>query len=291
MTYIVKISVRTLVEYVFRSGNIESGFRTSSTLTEGTKAHKKIQNTYNEKDQKEVFLKTETNYENLQFHVEGRCDGLLINEDGSVTIDEIKSTSQPLEQITEETYPVHWAQAIFYAYMYARDQGLSEMNIQLTYVQVNTEEQNKFLRRMTYQELESFILHVVEQYAPYATIRLEHEEEFVKSANKLLFPFENYRTGQRKLAGAVYKTILDKKDLFSKAPTGIGKTISTIFPSIKAIGKGHLKRVFYLTAKTITRTMAEEAFALLNAQGLAINVVTITAKDKICSNEDRKSVV
>lgn len=229
MTYIVKISVRTLVEYVFRSGNVESGFRTSSTLTEGTKAHKKIQSTYNEEDQKEVFLKTELDFENLQFHVEGRCDGLLINEDGTMAIDEIKSTSQPLEQITKETYPVHWAQATFYAYMYARDHGLSEMNIQLTYVQVHTEEQKKFHRSMTYQALEAFVQHVVEQYAPYAMINLEHEEDFIRSANALLFHLKIIEQGSANLLVVLIKQYWMGRIYLQRHLPGLGKQFLPFF--------------------------------------------------------------
>lgn len=285
MIDIVKISVRTLVEYVFRSGSIESGFRTATSLTKGTKIHKKIQNTYKEADQKEVFLKAEIPYKNFMFQVEGRCDGLLSDEDGSLTIDEIKSTSQPLERISEETYPVHWAQAIFYAYLYAKDHEQAEMNIQLTYVQVNTEEQKKFQRKMTYKALESFVNHTFEQYVPYANMRLGHGKVRDKTSKALTFPFDHYRDGQRKLAGTVYKTIVDKKSLYAKASTGIGKTISTLFPAVKAIGEGHLKRIFYLTAKTITRTMAEETMSILSEQGLTVKVVTITAKEKICTND------
>lgn len=285
MNNMIKISVRTLVEYVFRRGSIESGFRTSTSLTQGTKIHQKIQETYQVADQKEVFLKTDISYENLTFEVEGRCDGLLTSEDGSLTIDEIKSTSQPLGNISKETYPVHWAQAFFYAYIYAKDNERSEMNIQLTYVQVETEEQQKFQRKMTYEELESFVNHMIEQYAPYAKMRLEHAEIRDKTSKALTFPFDQYRDGQRKLAGTVYKTIVDQKNLFANASTGIGKTISTIFPAIKAIGEGHSKRIFYLTAKTITRTMAEETMSILSKQGLTVKVVTITAKDKICVND------
>lgn len=280
MEHVIKISVRALVEYVFRSGSIETGFRTSTALTEGTKAHQKIQKTYKESDQKEVYLQAEISHQNLTFLIDGRCDGLLFNEDGSITIDEIKSSAH---ELTDEAQQVHWAQAIFYAYMYAREHELAQMNIQLTYVQIKTDEQRKFNRQMTYLELEAFINDVIKQYVPYAQARANHIQERDQAIKELQFPFETYRNGQRKLAGAVYKTILDQKNLFAKASTGIGKTISTIFPAVKAIGEGHLQKVFYLTAKTITRTEAEKAFVQLNTK---LKVVTITAKDKVCFQEE-----
>ncbi|MFD2043601.1 ATP-dependent DNA helicase [Ornithinibacillus salinisoli] len=286
MTNVVKISVRNLVEYVFRSGSIESGFRTATSMTEGTKAHQKIQKTYNEDDQKEVYVQAEIPFEHIVIHVDGRCDGVLIQQDGAVIIDEIKSTSHSLEEITADTHPVHWAQAIFYGYIYAGDHNLDEVTIQLTYVQVKTEEQEQFQQKMTYTELEAYVQDVIKQYAPYAITRLQHKTQRDKSSHALEFPFANYRNGQRKLAGAVYKTIVEKKDIFAKASTGIGKTISTIFPAVKAIGEGHLDRIFYLTAKTITRTTAEEAFRLLIESGLDIKVVTITAKEKVCFQEE-----
>ncbi|WP_430790492.1 ATP-dependent DNA helicase [Virgibacillus flavescens] len=287
MTNVVKISVRHLVEYVFRSGSIESGgFRSSTPLTDGTKAHQKIQKTYSSNDQKEVYLKTEIPHEDIIMQVDGRADGLLLQEDDSVIVDEIKSTSRALAAITEDSYPVHWAQAIFYAYIYAKDQEREQMTIQLTYVQIRTEEQKQFRRTMTLTELENFIMDVVSQYASYAKAKTQHIVDRNLSSKELAFPFGEYREGQHKLAGSVYKTILEKKVLFAKAATGIGKTISTVFPAIKSIGEGTLQRIFYLTAKTITRTAAEDAFRLLIENGLKIKVVTITAKAKICFQEE-----
>lgn len=284
--YNVKLSVRTLVEYVFRSGSIESGFQTTSALVDGTKAHQKIQTAYGAKDQKEVHMKTEIPFEELLFQIEGRCDGLLMDEDGTITIDEIKSIAGSLEQITANTYPVHWAQAIFYAFIYAKDHEHECMNIQLTYVHVKTEVLKKFQRMMTIQQLEAFVMDVVSRYASYAKVLFQHVQNRNRTTKELAFPFAPYRKGQRKLAGAVYKTILDKKVLFAKASTGIGKTISTIFPAVKAIGEGYVERIFYLTAKTITRTAAENTFHLLREKGLDLKVVTITAKDKICFQEE-----
>lgn len=288
MTQIIKIAVRTLVEYAFRSGSIETGFRTATSLHEGTKIHQKIQKTYRETDQKEVYLKTEVLLDDLTFQIDGRCDGLLLDEDGVITIDEIKSTSMPLEQMTEETHPVHWAQAIVYAYIYAQGHDLAEINIQLTYVQVRTEEEKRFQRMMKREDLEAFVIDVVSRYAAFARLRMALRQKRDTSAKALAFPFGEYRTGQRKLAGSVYKTIQEKKTLFAKASTGIGKTISTIFPAVKAIGEGHVERIFYLTAKTITRTAAEEAFCFLQKKGLELIVVTITAKEKICFQEKVK---
>jgi DNA excision repair protein ERCC-2 len=277
----VKISVRSLVEYVYRSGSILSAFRTSTALTEGTKAHQKIQKTYTEQDQKEVYLSAEIEYDGLQYTIDGRCDGLLTN--GSlITIDEIKSTVADLQFITEESYKVHWAQAKCYAYMYAREQRIDQIEVQLTYVQVITEEQKKYQVTLSLKELEQFMLEMVEGYAPYARLRLNHQQLRDQSIKDLSFPFDAYREGQRTLAGAVYKTISEGKGLFAKAPTGIGKTISTTFPSIKAISEGLLQRIYYLTAKTINRAAAEDAFLLMHSKGLHLKVVTITAKDKVC---------
>ncbi|WP_408009325.1 ATP-dependent DNA helicase [Pseudalkalibacillus sp. A8] len=280
----IRLSVRPLVEYVFRSGSIDNRFRSSSSMTEGTIAHQKIQKTYAQSDQKEVYLKTEINFKGLSFVIDGRCDGLLKSED-IITVDEIKSTRNDVADITDNTNPVHWAQAKFYAYMYAREHELEKMKVQLTYVHVETEEKKQFSQVCTFSELETYIMGVVKKFEPYAALLLDHREKRNRSIKELPFPFESYRTGQRKFAGAVYKSIADEKDLFAHAPTGTGKTISTIFPTIKAIGEGHLERVFYLTAKTITRTAAEETLALMKDKGLHMSSVTITAKDKVCFKE------
>ncbi|WP_407271818.1 ATP-dependent DNA helicase [Radiobacillus sp. PE A8.2] len=277
----ITISVRSLVEYVYSSGSIDSRFRTSSTLLDGTKAHQKVQRTYNDSDEKEYYVSAEIPYEGLTFVIDGRCDGLLFADD-RVTVDEIKSTSGDLQAITADTYPVHWAQAKCYAYMYAVDHQLSEVDVQLTYVHVDLEEKKHFRTSFRHDELQAFMMETIEAYFPYASLMVKHREERDTSMKELAFPFDAYRDGQRKLAGAVYKTIKDKKGLFAKAPTGIGKTISTTFPAVKAIGEGHAQRIFYLTAKTITRETAEEAFTLMQQQGLCMNAVTITAKDKVC---------
>lgn len=287
MTHTIQISVRSLVEHVYRSGSIDNRFRSQSSLLEGTRIHQKIQKTYQEGDQKEVYLKSEVPYENITFQIDGRCDGLLFHDD-LVTIDEIKSFSLPLDQLEGDGYPVHWAQAKMYAYMYLCEHHLPEISVQLTYVHVETLTKRQFKKNFDFAELETFVFYTLERYAPYAKWVTEHRRERNKSIEDLSFPFETYRAGQRKLAGAVYKTIVDGKNLFAKAPTGIGKTMSTLFPSVKAMGEGHLTRIFYLTAKTITRTTAEEAFGRMASEGLCMKSVTITAKDKVCFKEETK---
>ncbi|MBM7693419.1 Rad3-related DNA helicase [Peribacillus deserti] len=281
----ISLSVRPLVEYVFRSGSIETGFRSATAMTEGTKIHQKIQKSYKETDQKEVFLRTELTLEEIMIKLEGRCDGLLIEND-EIIIDEIKSTKKDLNGITEDTYPVHWAQAQCYAYMYAKYHHSAHMIVQLTYVHVLTEEKAVFRKRLSFDELETFINFVIKEYLPYANLRLRHMAKRDSSIQSLKFPYSSYRKGQRHFAGAVYKTISEQKNLFANAPTGIGKTISATFPSIKAMGEGKLKRIIYLTAKTITRQVAEEAFFLMLQKGLTVHSVTITAKEKVCFKEN-----
>lgn len=285
MSLEVPISVRTLVEYVFNTGSIDARFRSQTSLLDGTRIHQKIQKTYQENDQKEVYLRAEIPYENLIYKIDGRCDGLLFR-DGNVMIDEIKSTSQPFDYLEPEGYPVHWAQAKMYAYMYLVDNELKEMDVQLTYVQVETEEKRYLKKTFSLSELELFVFDVMKGYAPYAIVQAEHRIKRNQTSKELAFPFQQYREGQRRLAGGVYKTITEQKNLFVKAPTGIGKTMSTLFPAVKAVGEGELNRIFYLTAKTITRTTAEEAFDRMSKCGLSMKSLTITARDKVCFKDE-----
>lgn len=284
MTNSVNLSVRKLVEYVHRSGSIDAKFRTANTMTDGTKAHQRVQKTYNGGDQKEVYLSIKLPFEGLSFSIDGRCDGVLFEED-TVVIDEIKSTLKPLEEIEENQFPVHWAQAKCYAYMYAILNQKSQMTVQLRYVNLDEDNQKCFRQLWAIDDLEDFMIEMVAGYAPFAIMMQEHLADRNESIKALPFPFKNYREGQRRLAGSVYKTIEEGSNIFANAPTGIGKTVSTAYPTVKAMGEGHIERFFYLTAKTITRTAAEEAFSLMRDNGLHLNVVTLTAKDKICFKE------
>lgn len=281
----VTLSVRALVEYVFRSGSIEPGFHGTSSMAEGTRIHQKIQQQYKEGDRKEVYLKTEISYGNLLYIIDGRCDGLLVSEEGLYTVEEIKSTSGMLDGL-EEGQEVHWAQALMYAYIVSLEQGLSTIQVKLTYVHRGSDEQKSLYRTLSLEELSKFATETIAKYAPYAEMMLRHNQEMEQSLRQLSFPFASYRKGQRHLAGAVYKSIVEKVSLFAQAPTGIGKTMSTLFPVLKAMGEGQAKGLFYLTAKTVTRIAAQEAFALLKKQGLQLHVITITAKEKACFREE-----
>ncbi|MDR9853493.1 ATP-dependent DNA helicase [Paenibacillus sp. VCA1] len=283
-TNTVHISVRPLVEYVFSGGSIDSGFRTASAMLEGTRIHQQVQRLYREGDQKEVYLKTEIPFDGIIYQIEGRCDGLIETDEG-LTIDEIKSVSSGLDML-EGGRAVHWAQAETYAYIVAKDHGLASIGVQLTYVDAKTGEERRFKRVRTIAELTDFITDAIRRYAPYAVLRMNNVRRRDESIRALPFPFPAYREGQRKLAGSVYGAILEKRKLLAKAPTGIGKTMSTLFPAVKAIGEGLLGQIFYLTARTITRTAAEQALELMQEKGLRLQAVTITAKEKICFQEE-----
>ena len=283
----IQLSVRALVEYVYSAGSIDVGFQTGSVLQDGIKAHQQIQQLYQACDQKEVYLHTVIPYGDYMYRIEGRCDGLLMSELYPV-IEEIKSTRGDLQSITEQSYPVHWAQAIMYAYMYMEEHPQEQIIIQLTYVQVYTKEQKCFRRTYTIDELSQQVHDIIRRYAPYAEMLLKHRWSRDASMRELKFPFSTYRKGQRKLAGAVYTAIGESSNLLVKAPTGIGKTMSTIFPTLKAMGEGTVNRVCYLTAKTITRTAAEEALIRLQENHMVIHAVTLTAKDKVCFKEETR---
>ena len=281
---IIKISVRNLVEFVLKSGDIDN--RTVSgadkdAMQEGARLHKKIQGKMGGNYHAEVPLRMEFPYTDFSIIVEGRADGIIDGDDGkSALIDEIKCVYTDLFFIEEPRY-VHKAQAMCYGYMYGVQNELEKINIQMTYANLDTEEIKRFNEEYTIENLTEWFDGVLELYYKWAQYLYDNRNLMCLTAKKLEFPYE-YRAGQRDVAVSVYKAINRKVDLFIQAPTGVGKTMSTVFPAVKAMGEDKAEKIFYLTAKTIAGTVAHEAFRTLRRSGLHFKTIGITAKEKMC---------
>lgn len=279
---VIRLSVRNLVEFILREGDIDNriaGTSEKDAMQLGSKIHRKIQRQMGSDYRAEIPLKMQIPYAKFILQIEGRADGIQENEEG-VLIDEIKGVQKELEHIKEPA-GVHLAQAKCYAYIYAKQQNLEEITVQITYCQMETEEIRRFQQVCDVVELEAWFYGVINQYEKWANFEIDWETKRTSSIKQTEFPYE-YRKGQKELVTSVYKTILRKKKLFIQAPTGVGKTMATIFPAVKAMGEGLGNKLFYLTAKTITRTVAEQAFLHLRDKGLQMKTITLTAKEKIC---------
>ena len=307
--YLISLSVRELVEFVFRSGDIDNRRTVSpeKAMQEGSRLHRMIQRSMGEGYTPEVMLKYDHISENYIVHIEGRADGIidesnskteepsltanqislnqyLINEElPQITIDEIKTVHRKLERI-KEPVPVHLAQAKVYAYIYALQNKLPFIRVRMTYCNVETEELKYFFEEYAWEEIKEWFDKLMKDYEKWADRNFEWYQKRQASIEEMQFPFE-YRDGQKQLVSYVYQTISEKKKLFLEAPTGVGKTISTIFPALKTMGEGKTDRIFYLTARTITRAVAENTLDILRRNGLKLKATVITAKEKICSND------
>ena len=280
MNKIIKISIRNLVEFIMRHGSIDNRYTSSIKAIEGIRGHQRVQKSYGDNYTAEVPLKYTLTYEDLEIMVEGRADGILI-EDEKTIIDEIKTTTKDLLLIDENTNPLHWAQAKCYGYIYSMQNELDNIDIQITYYNIDTKSTRILRQSYTLKELEEFFFWLIDEYKSWAQLESDWVNKRNESIKKLKFPFENYRPGQRELAVRVYKSITDSKKCFAQAPTGTGKTISTLFPAIKAMGEDKTSKIFYLTAKTITREVAQNTISLMRKKDLKLKAVTITAKEKI----------
>lgn len=276
------ISVRNLVEFIFREGDIDnrsSRAMSADAMMEGTRIHRKIQGSMGKKYQAEVPLSLVVEGDLYELTVEGRADGIF-TEDGKCFVDEIKEMYRKVELFEKPVF-VHRAQAMCYAYIFALQNNMETIGIQMTYCNLETEQTKYFREEFSFEEIKKWFDDLMEEYGKWATFQCEMKNQRQASIKELNFPFE-YRPGQKKLVSDVYRTIMRQKLLFMQAPTGVGKTISTIFPAVKAVGEELADRIFYLTAKTITATVAKETFALLEKNGYRAKTIQITAKEKLC---------
>lgn len=278
----IHLSVRGLVEFLLRNGDIDnrhSGKGAESAMQEGSRIHRMIQKRMGPEYEAEVPLRFSFAAKSYFLTIEGRADG-IIHEEHRVTIDEIKGTYRNLDRMLQPDLE-HLAQAKCYAYIYGSQNDLKELQVRITYCNMETEEIRYFFENYTIDELEEWFLNLLKEYDKWAEYQCQWKMIRDQSIMDMRFPFE-YRPGQKELIGQVYQTILKEKKLFLEAPTGVGKTIATIYPSLAAMGRGYAEKIFYLTAKTITRTVAENTYSLLRENGLRFKSVILTAKEKIC---------
>ncbi len=281
----IRVSVKEIAEYLHGGGNLTNDRLVAIRQQEGQDIHQYWQSLYKEGDQKEVYVAKETEMNGFLLCVSGRIDG-IIAEDGELMLEEIKSTREDLEDIDEKTHPAHLAQAKLYAYMYALEHKLKRLTVVLTYVQVDTKKDLRIEKNYSFKMLENYYLKSIASYLEWIALLEAHEDSRAKSLEGLNFPFPEFRPYQREMMAKVYRNILKEETLYMTAPTGIGKTVGTIFPALKAIN-GPRQKLFYLTAKNDGKKIALDTVMLLEENGLQAKTCEITAKDRMCFLKER----
>lgn len=274
------IAVKELAYFVCQSGNLTTEFFSNRDLEAGKKAHEYHQSHYNEKSRKEVYIKNEITYQNETYVLHGFIDGVLNIKD-KIIIEEIKSTLLDLEEITLDYHTEHLAQLKIYAYLYGINNNLDEVNIRLTYISAVDYIPKSFDLTLSISSLEMFVMDIFEEYVLWLNLLDKATKVREETIASIKFPFQEKRLGQQKLMKAVYQNMLDEGILYTIAPTGIGKTMATMFAALKSLKSKD--KLFYLTAKGSGKNAPVDAIELLSENGLKIKSIDITAKRKICN--------
>ena len=277
------LSVHQLVDFLLRTGDIDNRVFNRSSMAEGSRLHSVYQSKQSSNYLAEFPLKMSFNVDEVNIVLEGRADGIIKRSETEYVIDEIKTTVEDLKIFHDDNLEWHLGQAKCYAYMFAKQTNLEYIGIKLTYIRQGKEkEQLVDSYVFNILELEQFVVKLLNEYLSFYNIIFNKISKRNESIEALKFPFSKFRQGQRDLAKYTYAMAKKRGRLFAEAPTGIGKTISTLFPFIKALKDDDNSKIFYLTAKTSGRESAHQAVKLLKENGLSLSDIMITAKDKIC---------
>ena len=260
-------------------------FQGATRPTDAIRAHQKVQKSRPQTYQAEVAISHQVETDRFMLTISGRMDGVYSEPDRTI-IEEIKTTSRAPEHFVQHEEPLHWGQVKTYAYMYAAKHELEEIDAQLVYYQIDSGRIQEIKRSFAFPDLEAFVTQLAEHYLEWSAKIVNWSAVRRASIQALDFPYPAYRPGQRAMAVAVYRNIKNEGQLLIQAATGIGKTMAAVFPAIKAIGEEICSKIFYLTARTTGRAIAEKTLDDLRANGLKIKSLTLTAKDKVCFNPD-----
>lgn len=277
-----RLSVHELVDPLFRSGDLDDRIYNQETMAEGSRIHSKYQKKQRGDYLSEYPLECTIEAKLGTVYLFGRADG--IKKDGnSVSIEEVKSTVADLDEFFAAQERWHLSQAQCYAYMYCRQNKLPQAEIKLVYIsQLKEGETMDKGYLFSFAELEEAVFSMVDLYLARLAKEKERKDKRNESALSFSFPFSAFRRGQKELAKYCYALCLKGGRMFAEAPTGIGKTMSVLYPAGKAFAKGQLDKVFYLTAKGTGAEIAEKTARILIEKGLKIRVSSLLAKEKAC---------
>ncbi len=288
----VNVSVRSIVEFMLRSGSIEAGVFSMSAMQDGATLHKRIQRARKLWAEQSGFeFKAEAPFshtlvfDEIELTITGRADCLIQTPNGYI-IEEIK-TARDMDKAADLDNPVHIAQALCYAYMLTERENLETVAVNLVYSNLDTE--NEVVKPMEYTRagLTLFFDELTTGYIEWVKFDVSRKQNRDSTTLAASFPYSGYRKGQKAFVITAYRAFESSKNLFLQAPTGIGKTMSALFPSVKAQAHGLCDKIFYITAKTITRGVAFGAVSAMRNEGYGLNAVTLTAKEKLCLAQGR----
>lgn len=282
------LSVHQLVDFLLRKGDIDNRVFNRASMTEGSRLHSIYQSKQGTNYISEYPLSQDFVVDDIEITIQGRADGIIKKSEKEYIIDEIKTTVIDLDEFKDENYEWHLGQAKCYAYMFAHALGLETISIRLTYIKQG-KESKKLIDESTYftSELENYIYDLLNSYLEFYKVIIRLNKRRDETIKELDFPFSNYRQGQKQLIKYVYGAIKNKEKLYIEAPTGIGKTMSTIYPSIKFLAEDEGSKIFYLTAKATGKDNAHQALKILKEKGLSLSDIIITSKEKICFCKDK----
>jgi len=284
-----RVSVGHLTE-LGREGDINFRFSNRSTPLEGIKGHQRVQKSRGKLYLSEYRIEQTIDIEGSdtqggQVVVSGRIDGVgYRSSDHIFYVEEIKTVRVAVEDIPPSIMAMYWRQAKLYAYLLALENNLSELLVQLCFYHLD--DKTETLRQQTfgYADLAMTFADAILLYSALRTEENEWVAQRIESMSPLAFPYSDYRVGQRDMAVSVYRAVSEKSQLVLQAPTGIGKTMATVYPALRALTPEVARRVFYVSARTSTQLMAQQAALDISNSGAKIRTVVITAKDKICFN-------
>ena len=280
MGKIHSVSARALAEFAFEKGDIVPAALAASRMREGVRGHQALQELLPFNWRPEVAVSRDIEVDGHILRVHGRADAVYMDQD-IVRVQEIKITAKNPDLILKFDYPAHWAQGEIYACLFCLNQGIDSAEVRLTYARPDRGKR-EYVEEYNAWELEERLMAYARQYMTWILAVDGWKDRSRPTLDSLPFPFESYREGQREMAKAVYLAMRDHHNALIEAPTGIGKTAAALFGALKALGKGHVTALFYLTARTTGRKAAEDALDLMRARGLVVRSVTITAKEKVC---------
>ncbi|MBP5444680.1 MAG: ATP-dependent DNA helicase [Acholeplasmatales bacterium] len=273
------LAVKDIVKFLYSTADLSNDL-TSDAI--GSEIHSYWQKLYKKDiDKKEYYVKNRFTISDYDITVHGFIDGLLNN---GLLIEEIKTAFTDINTI--DVKKEHLAQAKMYAYLYLLESNFEAIDIVITYIHFESKKESQFFYNFSFKDLEEFFYETLNEYISWISKLDTHSMELINSVKDLKFPFKSYRKNQLEFIRDCYKNINDKNILFAIAPTGVGKTISTLFPAVKSITERNQK-IFYLTAKSSGKTVCLETVKMFVNSGCKIKTIELTAKEKMCATGDK----